>query len=118
MVLSWFGTMIDSRDPDHLAQFWCDALGYVIVYRNDKMVAIAPDSDTHPGLAFVRTNAAKTTKNRVHLDLRPDNQDDEVDRLVKLGATPIDIGQRADTSWIVMADPEGNEFCILAAWHD
>jgi len=64
---------------------------------------------------FEPVRDAKTAKNRVHLDLRPADQEAEVGRLIGLGATRVDIGQPDDVTWIVMADPEGNEFCVLAA---
>jgi hypothetical protein len=65
-------------------------------------------------LALIPTPDVKATKNRVHLDLRPDDQEAEVQRLERLGATRVDVGQR-DVTWVVMADPEANEFCILRA---
>jgi hypothetical protein len=73
---------------------------------------IRPAPDRLPGLLFVRVTEAKTVKNRLHVDFRPDDQDVEVDRLLALGATRVDIGQ-GETSWVVLADPEGNEFCVL-----
>ena len=63
-------------------------------------------------LLFIRVPEPKTSKNRLHLDLRPEHQSAEVARLEGLGATRVDIGQRDDQTWVVMADPEGNEFCI------
>jgi hypothetical protein len=66
-----------------------------------------------PGLIFVTCPDPKTVKNRLHIDLRPDDQEAEVERLVDMGARPADIGQ-GDVSWVVLADPEGNEFCVLA----
>ncbi|MGH3503323.1 MAG: VOC family protein [Nocardioidaceae bacterium] len=80
-------------------------------------MAIAPDSGSHPGLAFVRVGKAKTQKNRLYIDLRPDHQMTEVQRLLALGARPVDIGQ-GDASCVVLADPEGNGFCVLADWAD
>ncbi|HVX43080.1 MAG TPA: VOC family protein [Mycobacteriales bacterium] len=115
MTLRWFGTVIDSHDPDRLAEFWAEALGFSTVFRSDRMVAIAPDAGTFPGLAFVRVVEPKTQKNRLHLDLRPDDQEYEIDRLLALGAHRQDIGQGA-ASWAVLSDPEGNEFCVLASW--
>lgn len=75
------------------------------------------NTDGYPDLLFIKTPDQKSTKNRVHLDLRPTNQLEEVERLEKIGATRIEIGQSSysETTWIVMADPEGNEFCILKA---
>ena len=67
-----------------------------------------------PGLLFAVSPDAKTTKNRLHIDLRPDDQEAEVERLVDMGARPVDIGQH-DVGWVVLADPEGNEFCVLSS---
>ena len=75
---------------------------------------IAKDEKTYPGLIFVPVPEGKTVKNRLHIDLNPENQEAEVDRLIELGARRIDIGQ-GEVTWVVMADPEGNEFCVLRA---
>ena len=104
-------------DPEVMAAFWSAALGYPVIARDDEGVAImgAPD---RPSLLFVRTDdldgPPKANPNRLHLDLSPtgDDQQAEVARLEGLGATRIDIGQ-GSPSWVVMADPEGNEFCVL-----
>ena len=66
-----------------------------------------------PGLDFVRIEEGTSAKSRLHLDFRPDNQDAEVARLIAHGAQRVDIGQGDQASWVVLADPEGNEFCIL-----
>jgi predicted enzyme related to lactoylglutathione lyase len=68
-----------------------------------------------PDLLFLRVPDEKTIKNRLHLDFRPDNQDEEVARIEELGARRVSIGQDPSVTWVVMADPEGNEFCILRA---
>jgi Glyoxalase-like domain len=75
---------------------------------------IRPSADRLPGLLFVSVPGSKRIKNRLHLDFRPDNRDVEVERLLALGATRADVGQGAQ-SWIVLADPEGNEFCVLGS---
>ncbi|HEX4288462.1 MAG TPA: VOC family protein [Trebonia sp.] len=113
MALTWFSTVIDCRDPESLAAFWCRALGYQVVFRNEREVDIAPGPSSFPGLSFLRVTGCKTAKNRLHIDLNPSDQQAEVQRLLALGATRIDIGQ-GDAEWVVMADPEGNEFCVLA----
>ena len=113
MSLTWFSTVVDCRDPEALAAFWCQALGYQVVLRNEREVDIAPCPTGFPGLAFLRVPDRKTAKNRLHVDLKPSDQQAEVRRLLALGATQIDIGQ-GDPEWVVMADPEGNEFCVLA----
>jgi hypothetical protein len=75
-------------------------------------VALARDEHSFPGLVFGLVPEAKGVKNRLHIDLNPDDQVAEVDRLLALGATRADIGQ-GDVPWVVLADPEGNEFCVL-----
>jgi hypothetical protein len=106
---------IDAHDPKLLARFWSEALGYHISYENQDEVAIEPSApDSAPAILFLVVPDQKVVKNRVHFDLAPDDQPAEVDRLLKLGARKADIGQ-GDVSWVVMADPEGNEFCVLTA---
>jgi hypothetical protein len=75
---------------------------------------IRPAEDRMPGLLFVPVPEPKTIKNRLHLDFRPDDRDAEVERLLALGATRADVGQ-GDQPWVVLADPEGNEFCVLSS---
>jgi hypothetical protein len=113
VAVTWFGTMIDCRDPELLARFWCEVLRFQVVFRSDSMIAIAASQDSYPGLGFVRVDDPKDGKNRLHLDLRPDDQYAEVRRLLALGASRADIGQ-GEVSWVVLADPEGNELCVLA----
>jgi len=114
---------IDSADPQGLAAFWSAALGLPIggvgTGECEGEVWIGPgEGHPHdgimPDLLFIRVPENKAGKNRLHLDLRPDDdQEAEVTRLEALGATRADIGQ-GDVSWVVMRDPEGNEFCVLA----
>ena len=68
-----------------------------------------------PNWLFVEVPDDRVVKNRIHFDFRPDDQQAEVERVIALGARHVDIGQTGDESWVVLADPEGNEFCILAA---
>jgi len=121
MALSLQCITVDAHDPLALAQFWADALGWKIGEGvNDIEVWIErelgdPNKTGFPDILFLKVPDSKVVKNRLHLDLRPDDQDAEVARLEKLGAKKIDIGQSTDpdTTWVVMADPEGNEFCVL-----
>lgn len=119
--------VVDCRDAAALASFWAAALGYHIVFADDDQVEIGPWEQEPPDLAeqmrrapgvptivFVVVPEGKTVKNRLHLDLRPDDQDAEVQRILALGAKKVDIGQ-GEQSWVVLADPEDNEFCILRA---
>ena len=108
---------IDCRDPLALARFWSAALDWPIVRQDDDEVLVVPSRDRPPvpgmyPLLFLRNSDPKTIKNRWHFDLAPDDQDVEVRRLERLGARRADIGQ-GDQNWIVMADPEDNEFCVL-----
>jgi hypothetical protein len=108
-----YNITIDAHDPRALADFWCQALGYQIAFAQPDEVGIEPPgNDATPAIIFVPVSEGKTIKNRVHLDLAPDDQATEVERLLALGARRVDIGQ-GDVSWVVMADPEGNEFCVL-----
>lgn len=110
---------IDSTSPFETAQFWAEALGWKIAEDgDDDEIAVQPDPGSPefgvlPDILFLRVPETKTVKNRLHLDLRPADQIAEVARLESLGATRVDIGQGSDVTWVVMADPEGNEFCIL-----
>jgi Glyoxalase-like domain len=110
--------VIDADDPAVPARFWAEALGWRITHEEPDEYGLEPpvgsrEEDVAPDLLFVKVPERKSIKNRLHLDLRPIDQAAEVDRLTALGARPVDIGQ-GDVSWVVMADPEGNEFCILA----
>lgn len=112
MVSRWEQIVVDAEDPARLARWWAAALGYQLVYEAPGEVEIRRTPDELPGLLFTPVPEAKTVKNRLHLDLRPDDQEAEVERLVNMGARPADIGQH-DVNWVVLADPEGNEFCVL-----
>ena len=110
---------VDSRNPQELARFWAAALDWRVTYEDDEEYVIEPPedepgADAIPDILFGKNDDAKTVKNRWHLDLRPsDDQTTEVKRLMRLGARQVDIGQTGDESWVVMTDPEGNEFCVL-----
>jgi predicted enzyme related to lactoylglutathione lyase len=112
LFIDWIG--IDCEDASGLARFWAQALGYTVLEDDDPdEVMIVPAAPTPgPRFIFLRVPEGKTVKNRIHLDLRSDDQVAEVERLISMGAEPIDIGQ-GDVTWVVLADPEGNEFCIL-----
>ena len=113
MSLEWEQVVVDAADPQALGRWWADALRWVIVDGDDVEFEIRPSADQLPCLLFIRVDDGKAGKNRLHLDFRPDDQDAEVTRLLALGARRIDIGQGEQT-WVVLADPEGNEFCVLS----
>ena len=114
MSLEWEQTTVDAAHPASLGNWWREALGWVIVNDDPGEFEIRPAADRLPGLMFVRVDGGKRAKNRLHLDFRPDDQAREVERLLDLGASRVDVGQGAQ-SWIVLADPEGNEFCVLSS---
>ncbi|MGW4461542.1 VOC family protein [Micromonospora sp. NPDC004704] len=111
----WENLVVDAQDPARLARWWAEALGYRITYEKPDEVEIRRSTDELPGLIFVPVPEGKTTKNRLHIDLRPTDQEAEVERLVNMGARHVDVGQRRTDRWTVLADPEGNEFCVLQA---
>lgn len=109
---------IDSPDPAKIASFWEEALGWRRTFDEPDQVCLeppagSPEDGIAPDLLFLRVPEAKTVKNRLHLDLRPKDQAAEVARLEALGARRVDIGQDADVTWVVLADPDGSEFCVL-----
>lgn len=110
----------DSSDPDSTARFWEQALGWRRTHSEPDEVVLEPPEGSRedgivPDICFFRVPEGKSVKNRLHLDLRPIDQAAEVGRLEALGARRISVGQGEDASWVVMADPEGNEFCVLRA---
>ena len=108
--------VLDCHDPELLARFWADVLGYRITERDESGVAIGPPEGTPSpvDLLFSRTDEPKTSKLRLHIDVSATDRDqaEELARLEELGARHIDIGQ-GEQSWFVLGDPEGNEFCLL-----
>jgi predicted enzyme related to lactoylglutathione lyase len=114
MPVRWEQIVVDAEDPARLARWWAEALGYVIVHEAPEEVEIRRSAEEMPGLLFTPVREVKTVKNRLHIDLRPDDQEAEVERLVDMGARHVDIGQ-GDVGWVILADPEGNEFCVLSS---
>ena len=117
MASKWWSVAVDCADPVALGRWWAEVLDYTVVYEaSDESVVIAgtQDQPIWPGLVFVQVPEGKAVKNRLHIDLNPDDQEAVVARLEGLGAKRVDVGQR-DVTWVVLADPEGNEFCVLRA---
>jgi predicted enzyme related to lactoylglutathione lyase len=130
MVLRWYTVVIDCEDVRKQAAWWAEAFGWKTVYEADDECVNVPswvDEDTMrdtpwekvgPGMVFVPVPEGKTVKNRLHLDFAPhtsQDRDAEIARLLELGATRADVGQPDDSSFCVLADPEGNEFCVLSS---
>jgi predicted enzyme related to lactoylglutathione lyase len=114
---------IDAHDPERIAKFWGEVLDYSTTYDSkddpesnepERVIELTPKDGSTTTILIIEVHDEKKTKNRVHFDLRPDDQAAEVARVEALGARRVDIGQ-GDVSWVVLADPEGNEFCILRA---
>ena len=108
--------VIDCADPARVAEFWSRVLDYEVIDRGPTgEVEIGGSIRGAPTLVFVPVPEAKTVKNRVHIDLNPTgaDQEAELERLLALGARRVDVGQTAEVTWVVLADPEGNEFCLL-----
>ncbi|NIZ92180.1 VOC family protein [Kineococcus rubinsiae] len=108
--------VVDAADPAGLAHWWAQALEWRLGYRDEHEVDVDPP-EGEPGvpLVFVPVGGPRTTRSRLHLDLdssSPAEQRQTVEHLLHLGATPVDVGQ-GDVPWVVLADPEGNEFCVL-----
>jgi predicted enzyme related to lactoylglutathione lyase len=108
--------VIDAIEPRPVADFWAAVLGWRIVEEEADIVSLEPEGGGMPGVDVVRVPERKALKNRLHLDLRADGSTQalEVERIVALGARRVDVGQGPDVSWVVLADPEGNEFCVLS----
>ena len=130
MSVRWYSVVIDSRDVAAQSRWWAQVLDWRLVYESEDEAVIVPPraldeskeiplDEQGPGLVFVPVPEGKTVKNRLHLDLAPGPDDDqaaEVQRLIDLGARRVNVGQDESTvTWVVMADPEGNEFCVLSA---
>lgn len=107
---------IDAVQPRVVADFWCAVLDWQVVDEDTGIVSIAPKDNSWPSIDVIAVPAAKAAKNRLHLDLRADgvSTSAELERLLALGARRTDVGQGPDVSWVVLADPEGNEFCLLS----
>ncbi|MEO9247578.1 VOC family protein [Citricoccus nitrophenolicus] len=129
MALRWYSTVVESTDHRALARWWGEALGWEAAYESDLEVVLVPPRAAEfsgslpfhrvpPGMVFVPVEHGKSGKNRLHWDFAPHSSDDrdaEIQRLVDLGARIIDVGEPAESTWTVLADPDGNEFCVLSA---
>jgi hypothetical protein len=111
--------VIDCRDPGRVAEFWAAVLDYEVIDRGPhgevEIGAPKGSGSTAPTLVFVPVPEEKSVKNRIHIDVNPTDTDqsNELRRLIRLGARRVDVGQSQDVSWIVLADVEDNEFCLL-----
>ncbi len=110
--------VVDSRDPEVLAAFWAAVLDYKVLSREEGEIEIGPEAGfggAAPTIVFGRVPDPTPGKLRLHIDVNPTDRDQEaeLERLLGLGAVRADVGQTGEESWHVLADPEGNEFCLL-----
>jgi len=107
--------VVDAHDLPALARFWAQVLDWRILSEREREVVIGADEAASVGICFMPVTEVKAVKNRLHLDLNPgpDDRDAEIERILALGARRVNIGQTGAESWTVLADPEGNEFCVL-----
>jgi predicted enzyme related to lactoylglutathione lyase len=107
--------VIDAHDLPGLARFWTQALGWQVLSEREREIVIGADVTAAVGICFMPSPDVKVVKNRVHVDLTAaaDEREAEIERLISLGARRVDVGQTGDESWTVLADPEGNEFCVV-----
>jgi predicted enzyme related to lactoylglutathione lyase len=107
--------VIDTHDLPMLARFWTQALGWQILSEREHEIVIGTEDTAPVGICFMPVTDVKTVKNRIHLDLTTSSadRDAEIERLLALGARRVDVGQAGNESWTVLADPEGNEFCVV-----
>ena len=131
MAVRWYSIVVDSKDVAAQARWWAEALDWRMAYEAEDEAVIVPPraleerakdiplDEQGPGPVFVTVPEGKTVKNRLHIDLAPGPDDDqaaEVARLESLGARRVNVGQDESlVKWVVMADPEGNEFCVLTS---
>jgi predicted enzyme related to lactoylglutathione lyase len=113
MAVSLYQIAIDCHDAPKLARFWAEVLDWHIIYEDPEEIIIGAGASALPGIVFLTVPERKAVKNRLHLDLSPDDRDAEVERIIGLGARKVDVGQGEEATWVVLADPEGNEFCVL-----
>ena len=112
--------VLECRDPEVLTRFWCEVLDFVVLDREEDCIEIGPREGfggPQPTIVLSRHDEPEPAKPRLHIDVNATDrdQDAELERLLKIGARPADVGQTGEESWHVLADPEGNEFCLLRA---
>lgn len=109
--------IVDAQDPEGLARFWAEVLAWEMGESSEGLAWLKPPASAVPLIVFVPVPEGKTVKNRLHIDVSPTDRtrDEEVERLLGLGASRADVGQGDDVSWVVLADPEANEFCVLGS---
>ena len=114
----FWGLTMDANEVESLASFWCEATDYRVADSYYPILAVlASDNPNYPRLLILQVPETKTAKNRLHMEFKTEDLNAEAERIVALGATLIAEREFGDTKWIVMEDPEGNEFCLVNPEH-
>jgi predicted enzyme related to lactoylglutathione lyase len=115
MPLALHHIVVDAHDLPSQGEFWAQVLRWRVLSVREREVVIGPDENSPLGMCFMPVTEPRTIKNRLHLDLTTgaEDRDAEIARIIGLGARRVDIGQTGAESWVVLADPEGNEFCVV-----
>jgi len=112
MSVVWYAIVVAAADPARLSRWWAEVLGFKVLNEDENDAIVGKADRSYPILTFSRSADARVGKNRLHIDLSPDDREAEVERLVNMGARHVDIGQ-GEPNVTVLADPEGNEFRVL-----
>ncbi len=116
--VGFWGLAMDASDVESLAKFWCEATDYKVADSHYPILAVlASEKPNYPRLLILQVPETKSAKNRLHMEFKTDDLKSEAERIVALGATLIEEREFGDTQWIVMQDPEGNEFCLVNPAH-
>ncbi|GGQ52849.1 VOC family protein [Streptomyces asoensis] len=115
MPVSLHHLVIDAHDLPALARFWAEVLHWRVLSEREREIVIGPEETAPVGICFMPVTEPKAVKNRLHLDLTcgAEDREAEIERILALGARRADVGQSGAESWTVLADPEGNEFCVV-----
>lgn len=114
----FWGLTMDANDVEELAAFWCEATDYKVADSHYPILAVlAAEKPNYPRLLILQVPEDKTAKNRLHMEFEAEDLKSEAERIVALGATLVAEREFGETKWIVMQDPEGNEFCLVDPAH-
>ncbi|MFE3179679.1 VOC family protein [Streptomyces violascens] len=113
MAVSMYHLVVDAHDLNAQARFWCQVLDWKVLFEDPEEVVIGAGETAYPGMCFLLVPEHKSVKNRLHIDLNPDDQAAEVERIVSFGARRGDVGQGEDAAWGALAGPESDGFCVL-----
>lgn len=110
MAVRFYHLAVDAHDPPLLARFWCAVLDWKVLFEDEEEIVIGAGPSAMPGMCFLPVPERKTVKNRLHIDLAPDDRDAEVERIIGLGARRVDVGQDPSVTWVVLADPNTTDY--------